>query len=89
MIFKKAFWLLGITIFIFAVFLPGYLKVMELRGTNRELENRILTLSRENLVLQQEFRRLQTDPDYLEKFAREKTGIVRKGEIPVKIVPNN
>ena len=87
--FKKAFWILGATLIILALFLPGYLKIQELKGANRELENRIIALSRENLVLQQEFLRLQTDPDYLEKFARERTGVVRKGEIPVKIVPGD
>jgi len=89
MAFRKAFWILGITLLIFVLFLPGYLKVQGLKDRNRELVNRITVLNRENVLLQQEFQRLQTDSDYLEKFAREKTGIVRKGEIPVKIVPNN
>jgi cell division protein FtsB len=30
---------------------------------------------------------VQNDPLYQEKLAREKMGVVRKGEIPVKIVP--
>ncbi|MCM8763269.1 MAG: septum formation initiator family protein [Candidatus Omnitrophica bacterium] len=89
MISKKAIWIFAITLLIFLLFLPGYLKIQELKDKNRELENRIATLKAENLVLQQEFQRLKTDSDYLEKFVREKTGAVRKGEIPVKIIPNN
>ncbi|MDD5044856.1 MAG: septum formation initiator family protein [Candidatus Omnitrophica bacterium] len=87
MVFKKAFWIFGTTVLIFVLFLPGYLKVQDLRDRNRELLNRITVLNKENVLLQQEFFRLQTDSEYLEKFAREKTGVVRKGEIPVKVVP--
>ena len=87
--FRKAFWIFAFTLFIFILFLPGYLKIQALKDRNRELENRIVVLNTENSILQQEFQKIQTDSDYLEKFAREKTGIVRKGEIPVKIVPNN
>lgn len=86
MVFKKALWLFGITFVIFILFLPGYTKLQELQGRNRDLEEKIKILARENQLLQQEYERLQSDPEYLEKFAREKTGVVRKGEIPVKII---
>jgi cell division protein FtsB len=87
--FRKAFWIFAFTLFIFILFLPGYLKIQSLKDRNRELENRIVVLNTENSILQQEFQKIQNDSAYLEKFVREKTGIVRKGEIPVKIVPNN
>ena len=87
MILKKAFWLFGIVFTLFVLFLPGYTKLQELRDRNRDLESKIRILNRENQVLLQEFERLKNDPAYLEKFAREKTGVVRKGEIPIRIVP--
>jgi hypothetical protein len=37
--------------------------------------------------LQQELKRADGDPVYQERVAREKMGVVRKGEIPIKIVP--
>jgi cell division protein FtsB len=87
MILKKAFWLFGLTVFLLFIFLPGYTKLQELRDKNRELANKAKQLSIENYLLQQELNRIAHDPVYQEKIAREKLGVVRKGEVPVKIVP--
>ncbi|MFA6349777.1 MAG: septum formation initiator family protein [Candidatus Omnitrophota bacterium] len=87
MILKKAFWLFGITVFLLFIFLPGYTKLQELRDKNRELANKAKQLSIENSLLLQELNRIAQDPVYQEKIAREKLGVVRKGEVPVKIVP--
>lgn len=84
---KKAFWLFGLTLFLLIIFLPGYTKLQELRDKNRELDSKIKGLKIENVLLQQELIRIQNDPVYQEKIAREKMGVVRKGEIPIKIVP--
>jgi len=84
---KKAFWLFGITIFLLAIFLPGYTKLQELKDRNRDLEAKIKRLTIENSLLQQEIKRIDSDPLYQERIALDKMGIVRKGEIPVKIVP--
>ncbi len=84
---KKAFWLFGITIFLLIIFLPGYTKVQEFRDRSRDLETKIKKLKMENALLQEEIHRLETDSFYQEKIVREKMGVVRKGEIPIKIVP--
>jgi cell division protein FtsB len=84
---KKAFWLFGITIFLLILFLPGYTKLQELRDKNFDLEVKIKKLQIENTLLEQEVKRIENDPVYQEKIARDKMGIVRKGEIPIKIVP--
>lgn len=86
---KKAFWLFAITIVLLLLFLPGYTKLQDLRGKNSSLESKIRRLSIENSLLQQELNRVQNDPAYQEKLAREKMGVVRKGEIPIKIVPSD
>lgn len=86
-IFKKGFWLFGIIIFLLIIFLPGYTKLQELRDKNRDLEAKIKRLNIENSLLQEELKRIENDPVYQEKIAREKMGVVRKGEIPVKIIP--
>jgi len=85
---RKAFWLFGIAVFLLFIFLPGYTKLQELRDKNRDLETKIKQLSIENALLEQEVRRVENDPDYQERIAREKMGVVRKGEIPVKLVPS-
>jgi cell division protein FtsB len=84
---RRAFWLFGITVFLLIVFLPGYTKLQELKDKNRDLEVRIKKLRVENALLQQELNRAEHDPVYQEKVVREKMGIVRKGEIPVRVLP--
>ena len=86
MILKKAFWFLGAIFFLLIIFLPGYTKLQELKDRNRDLEIKIKHLSIDNTLLQQELKRLEDDPVYQEKIAREKLGVVRKGEIPIKII---
>ena len=87
MILNKTFWFLGVIFFLLIIFLPGYTKLQELRERNRDLEIKLKQLNIENTLLQQELNRIESDPIYQEKIAREKMGIVRKGEIPIKIVP--
>lgn len=86
-ILRKAFWLFGITVFLLIIFLPGYTKLQELRDKNRNLETDIKRLNIEKTLLQEELKRIEGDPVYQEKIVREKMGVVRKGEIPIKIVP--
>ena len=84
---KKSFLLFGIGVFLLVVFLPGYTKLQELKEKNRSLEVRIEQLKIENILLGQELKRIENDPVYQEKIVREKMGVVRKGEIPVRLAP--
>ncbi|MCM8789631.1 MAG: septum formation initiator family protein [Candidatus Omnitrophica bacterium] len=86
-ILKKALWLFGISVLLLMIFLPGYTKLKELREKNIEAELKIKQLVRENTLLQQELNRIENDPVYQEKLARDKMGVVRKGEIPIKVIP--
>ena len=86
-ILRKAFWLFGISVFLLVLFLPGYTKLQELRDKNRELTTKMKRLNVDNYLLQEEIKRIQSDPVYQEKIAREKMGVVRKGEVPIRIVP--
>jgi len=87
LLLRKAFWLFGLMVFLLVLFLPGYSKLQELRDKNHELEKNIKKLNIENTLLQEEILRLENNPVYQEKIAREKMGVVRKGEIPFKVVP--
>ena len=85
---RKAFWLFGISVFLLILFFPGYTKLQQLRDKNRELEIKLKKVYVDNALLAQELERIQNDPVYQERIARDKMGVVRKGEIPIKIVPD-
>jgi len=70
----------------FAVFLPPFAKYQELRYKNKALENKIRSLEQDTKRLETEKKRLETDITYIEKKAREKIGVARKGEIVIKAV---
>lgn len=79
---------LYITIGIFLViFLPPFAKYQELRYKNRKLEEKMILMKAENQDLEIKKKRLETDVTYIERKAREKIGLVRKGEIVLKEVP--
>ena len=82
---RKAFWLFGFTVLVLVLFLPGYMKLQESRFKNRQLEEKFRKMAVENYLLQEELKRVENDPVYQEKMARDKMGVVRKGEIPIKI----
>mgnify|MGYP003394030175 CR=1 FL=1 len=84
---KRASWFFGCAVLLLILFLPGFSKVQSLRDKNRDLENKIRRLNIENALLEEEIKKIASDPDYKERVAREKMGIVRKGEIPIKIIP--
>jgi cell division protein FtsB len=67
-----------------AIFLPGYSKHQELVQKNRELQDRIDRLEATNKKFRSELDRLENDPSYLEKIAREKMKVIKKGEIIYK-----
>ncbi|NTV28726.1 MAG: septum formation initiator family protein [Candidatus Omnitrophica bacterium] len=84
---RNAFLLFAICAVIFVVFLPSYLQMQELNEKNGSYERQIRELSRENEALLVEKRRLEEDPAYFERYAREKFGIIKDGEMIYKIVP--
>ncbi|MBU4252177.1 MAG: septum formation initiator family protein [Candidatus Omnitrophica bacterium] len=82
---RKSLWLFGFAVLLLILFLPGYTKLQESRAKNRRLEEKFHQMAIENSLLQEELKRVQNDPFYQEKIARDKMGVVRKGEIPIKI----
>ncbi len=86
---KNAFFLFVGTIFVFAVFLPSYTELQDLKQTNRDYSLQIRQLKVEKKELLEEKRRLEEDPIYLEKVAREKMGLIKEGEVIYKILPAN
>jgi cell division protein FtsB len=88
MIFKKFLWVFIVGIILLIIYLPSYTKIQELRDKNRDLLEKNKRLKAENaIILEKELKRLESDQVYQEKILREKMGVVRKNEIPVKIIP--
>lgn len=64
----------------------GIIKYFKLKGEVRKLESEISKIDKENKNLQNEIDSLQNKiPAKIEKIAREKYGMMRKGEIAVEI----
>ena len=84
---RNALFLCVVCALIFLFYLPSYVKMQDLNEKNRVYEKRVTDLEQDNTRLEQERRRLVTDPVYFEKVAREKMGIIREDEVVCKIVP--
>lgn len=70
------------------IFIPGYLRIKSLVRQNRELERQIQEVIQANARLAEEQKRLKDDPVYLEKVARQKLGIAKKGEVVYQVSPS-
>jgi cell division protein FtsB len=82
---KKNFLFLGIFV-VLVIFLPGYSRLQKLKEKNRLLNSEIERLSEENQEFAHQIERLETDPFYIEKKARDKMGIGKRGEVRYRII---
>lgn len=81
---KRLIFVVAAVILIIAIYLPGFSRLQALREKNRNLERRIEMLAKANEELNKENEKLESDLSYVEKVAREKLGMARKGEIILK-----
>ncbi len=79
--FKNPFILFAVGIIVMVVFLPAFSNWQDVKQKDAEYQKRITELVEENARLKEEKRLLEEDPDYLEKVAREKMGLIREGEV--------
>jgi cell division protein FtsB len=73
---------------VFVLFLPSYIQMQEMNERNNAYQRQIKDLTLENAKLSEERRRLIDDPEYLERVARRKFGIIKEGETIYKILPS-
>ena len=78
---KKLLIILLIIAALLVIYFPGFARLQQLKEENRNLEKRIDMLTKTNEDLEKEKKKLETDPTYIEKIAREKLGMVKKDEI--------
>jgi cell division protein FtsB len=81
--------LLIIVVILILIFLPGFAKVQELKARLRDAEENIIKTQRRNAELEETIAKMRNSPEYLEIVAREKMGVVKKGETVIKIVPSD
>ena len=84
------FKVLGVLFIIQALFLIfnefGLKKWIELNKTKSHLKSEIQTLLTQQINLQEEIVKLNTDQDYIEKIAREKFMMVKPGEKVFRVI---
>ncbi len=78
----RFFIIIGILILLF---LPGFAKLQELKGKLADTEAMIRRTQKDNALLEERIAQMKNQ-EYLEIVAREKMGVVKKGETLVKII---
>ena len=84
---KNALFICIVLAVIFVLYLPSYMQMQNLRHRNEVFEKRIGQLEVDNVKLAEERDRLKNDPEYFEKIARERMGLIREDEVIYKVVP--
>jgi cell division protein FtsB len=84
---KNVIFLFVVLAAVFVVYLPSYMQMQDLRGRNLTFEKRINDLEAENIKIAEEQNRLKTDPEYFERVARERMGLIKDGEVVYKALP--
>src|SRR3989338_7572717 len=82
----KPFWILLLVLLIALFYLPGISKYLKLKQKDRELAEEVVRLQTEIAELQREGHLLKTDLGKLEEAVREELGLVKPGEIVLKVV---
>ncbi len=83
---KKLIWITAIVcVVLIAIFLPGLSRYHRLKARQGKLDNAIEKLRASEVGLAKEQDKLQRDPTYIEKVARDKLQIVNKGETIVRV----
>ena len=83
---KRLGWKIGIAAAIlFAIFLPGLSRYHQLKARQARLNNGIDKLRVGEIGLRDEQDKLQNDPTYIEKVARDKLQVANKGETIVRM----
>jgi len=65
----------------------GLMHLLRMRGEQRELERMAFEQQQRNQQLRERVQRLESDDRYIEKQARERYGMVKKGELTYRLLP--
>jgi cell division protein FtsB len=84
---KNVFFLFVVLAAVFVLYLPSYIQMQDLRNRNLTFEKRINDLEAETIKAAAERDRLKNDPEYFERVARERMGLIKDGEVVYKVLP--
>lgn len=74
-------------VILLAAFLPPFIKYQQINYKSRDLDRQLKSIKEEIKRLEEERRRLETDIIYVEKRARDRIGVAKKGEIILRSYP--
>ncbi len=63
----------------------GFVQLMHLQAEQRQLEKIAFDLQQRNQRLQRQIERLESDDRYIERLARERLGLAKKGELIYRV----
>lgn len=81
----RKFRLFIIILILVVLFFPGFAKLQELKSKLADMENEIRRTQSQNALLEEKIAKMSNQA-YLEIVAREKMGVVKKGETVIKII---
>lgn len=83
---KKVIWVIFLaSALLIMIFLPGISRYHQLKARKAKLDERIEKLKKLEADLRQQQEKLKSDPTYIEKVAREKLQVTKKGETIVRV----
>ena len=82
---KLLFILLALSVVAFFIYLPNYTKLKKLKMENLRLGEETKRLREQIAELQDNIKRLDSDPYIWERLARQHLGVIKEGEIVVDI----
>ena len=89
--YKGRFFIAAIALVLFAAAAVfgdhGLAHLLHMRHDQRALEDMTFNLQQHNEHLRQRIQRLESDDHYIEQLARERLGMVKKGELIYRIAP--
>lgn len=74
-------------VILLVAFLPPFIKYQQINYKSMALDRQLKSIKEEIKALEEEKRRLETDIIYVEKRARDRIGVAKKGEIILKSYP--
>ena len=75
-------------VILLAAFVPPFVKYQQINYRSKALDRQLKSIKEEIKALEEEKRRLETDIIYVEKRARDRIGVAKKGEIILKSYPS-
>jgi len=87
LIFAVMLFLSGSLLFSFFFGEMGWMQFLKMKSTLRQNQQEIDVLRNDNNALIKEIDALKTDPLYIERLARERLGLIKKGEVTYEFYP--